>query len=276
MNENASSPEHPRKSESPAPICPRCSRYGRPKIGWSAQDFRECGSCGLIFRYPFPSIHDVATRYEVVWAAPDPSVGTVNGTAAIADNMVDCLLRALRKPDLSNTRVIDFGAGRGAMLAVLEQRGAQVLAVEAFGYEYLTSRGKAAYRRLNDIPPELSFDGAVSIEVVEHLLEIRSTLADLYRRLLPGSWLLVTTPNGGGLMARLLGSRWGEAKKPNHVIFFTPKTLKSTLAEAGFGRIVRPFWFIRYPSQSKLRSFVQLVLQATRLEGQLKMIAWKD
>jgi hypothetical protein len=162
------------------------------------------------------------------------------------------------------------------MLAVLEQRGAQVLAVEPFGYEHLTSRGKTAYRRLNDIPPEPGFDGAVSIAVVEHLLEIRSTLADLYRRLLPGSWLLVTTPNGGGLMVRLLGSGWREAKKPNYVIFFPPKTLKSTLAGAGLGRIGRPFWFIRYPSRFKLRSFVQLVLQATRLDGQLKMIGWKD
>jgi 2-polyprenyl-3-methyl-5-hydroxy-6-metoxy-1,4-benzoquinol methylase len=54
---------------------------------------------------------------------------------------------------------------------------------------------------------ELSFDGIVSLEAIEHPRDPGGVLR-LYKRLSPGGWLLITTPNAAGLPARLMGQHW--------------------------------------------------------------------
>ena len=49
-------------------------------------------------------------------------------------------------------RVLDYGAGRGAMALELKKRGADVVAVEPFGCDYLIELGVSAYRDLSDLP----------------------------------------------------------------------------------------------------------------------------
>ena len=93
------------------------------------------------------------------------------------------------------------------------KRGAKLVAVEPFGYKFLAERGISVYRDLTHLPDELTFDGIVSLETIEHLRDPGGVLAGLYKRLSPGGWLLITTPNAAGLPARLMGQHWREAVK---------------------------------------------------------------
>jgi 2-polyprenyl-3-methyl-5-hydroxy-6-metoxy-1,4-benzoquinol methylase len=76
-------------------------------------------------------------------------------------------------------RVLDYGAGRGAMALELKKRGADVVAVEPFGCDYLIELGVSAYRDLSDLPATLLFDGIVCLEVIEHLRDPRGVLTSL-------------------------------------------------------------------------------------------------
>jgi 2-polyprenyl-3-methyl-5-hydroxy-6-metoxy-1,4-benzoquinol methylase len=170
---------------------------------------------------------------------------------------------------------MDFGAGRGAMALALRENGADVVAVDPFGHRYLRDVGLVAFADLGALPPDLCFDGIVSLEVMEHLLEPGETLAKLHERLRPGGWLFITTPNPAGLLARLSGERWREAAKPGHVLFFSPTTLRGLLKVTDFCDTRRLRWLLRYPGVSTTRSALHYVLQAVLLDGSLRYLAYK-
>ena len=150
-------------------------------------------------------------------------------------------------------RILDFGAGRGAMALALREKGADVVAVEPSGSDHLTKLGLAAYSDMDKLPSNLSFDGIVCVEVLEHLLSPNDALAKLYERLKPGAWIFVTTPNAAGLPAMLAGGNWREAKKPGHILFITPVALGTLLQKTRIRDSRRLRWLVRYPGVSGAR-----------------------
>jgi 2-polyprenyl-3-methyl-5-hydroxy-6-metoxy-1,4-benzoquinol methylase len=219
----------------------------------------------------------LARLYDSGWEHPDRNTRETGSTdAEIARRLVTLLSATLAAPNLAGRRILDYGAGRGALTVAIAEQGAEVVAIEPFGYDFLAKLGFPVYRDLAELPDSPLFDGIVSIEVVEHLRDPCGTLARLRARLSSGGWLLVTTPNAAGLPARLLGRRWREAATPGHIVFFTPATLGKTLRNSGFKRAQRVRWFIRYPHASPLRAVVQFGLQALAIDGGLRIIAYRE
>lgn len=255
--------------------CPQCRSCVAAAPHWDAPRFLRCPECGVIFRDPFPTQTQLAEYYCDGWSAPEQRpVETGNTDAAISAQLVDALSRSLSRP-LAGVRILDFGAGRGAMSLELKKRGAEVVAVEPFGYDYLASRGITVYGDLSELPSGSRFDGVVCIEVIEHIRDPIAVLAGLRDLLAPDGWLFITTPNAAGLPAKLMGQRWREADKPGHVVFFTPITLTRALERAGFEPVCRPRWRIRFPSASPLRAAVHSALQILAIDGGLRLIAFK-
>jgi 2-polyprenyl-3-methyl-5-hydroxy-6-metoxy-1,4-benzoquinol methylase len=227
-----------------------------------------------MYRDPFPDAASLARLYSESWDSPDSNreeTGTTS--AAIASSLIDSMVEALGGRSLVGMHVLDYGAGRGTMALELKKRGADVVAVEPFGHDYLVSQGVSAYRDLFDLPSAIRFDGIVCLEVIEHLQDPRGVLSSLYGRLSPGGWLLVTTPNAAGLPAKLMGQRWREAAKASHIVLFTPAALQESLLAIGFRDVRRPRWFIRYPSASLLRAVVHFGMQGLRIDGGLRVVA---
>ena len=256
--------------------CPICSSRGASAPFWKTPRFHQCRRCGLIFRYPFPTTAALSYLYTTSWLSPDENKAETGATEVnSARSLVKFLTRSIGSTNLSGKRILDFGAGRGAMTLALRQKGAQVVAVEPFGYECLAKLGVPTYRDLTELPREARFDGIVSLEVLEHLPEPRRTLLDLHRHLEPGGWLFVTTPNAAGIPAKLRGERWREAVRPGHVLFFTPLTLKSLLLETGFRRVERPRSPVRYTGRMQPRTLLNFMMQFVLLDGGLRVLAFK-
>jgi 2-polyprenyl-3-methyl-5-hydroxy-6-metoxy-1,4-benzoquinol methylase len=219
----------------------------------------------------------LARLYDSGWEHPDRNTRETGSTdAEIARRLVALLSATLAAPNFAGRRILDYGAGRGALTVELTKQGADVVAIEPFGYDFLAKLGFPVYRDLAELPDSLLFDGIVSVEVVEHLRDPCGTLTRLHERLSSGGWLLVTTPNAAGLPAKLMGQRWREAAKPGHIVFFTPATLGEILRNSGFKHAQRVRWFIRYPHASPLRALIQLGLQALAIDGGLRMMAYRE
>jgi cyclopropane fatty-acyl-phospholipid synthase-like methyltransferase len=111
---------------------------------------------------------------------------------------------------LRGKRILDFGCGRGDLLAHLLERSIAAQGLEFSEESARTSRerfaGNPLFRGVAAAPDELgdaSVDVVFLVEVIEHLLDeqIEPTLAEVRRLLAPGGVVVATSPNAEDLRA---------------------------------------------------------------------------
>ena len=144
-------------------------------------------------------------------------------------------------------RVLDLGAGSGAVSEHLEQAGHLPYALE-IALEAALGILHTAPTVLGDGSSSLpfrnqAFDAIYSGELIEHIFDTRSHLLECNRVLTDGGLLVITTPNLAGLQDRL---RLLIGHSPRHIDPlhsylwlhirpFTMHKLRQCLSEAGFG-----------------------------------------
>ncbi len=252
--------------------CPYCG--GVCEVYWQKAAVWYCLECGLLFRYPQPDAQSLDTYYELGWRDPGQQIISGGTDLELAEVYVKRLLHILQRPDFAQTDLLEFGAGTGAMVTAVADAGANVTAIEPFGYKYLQKKGATVYPDLA-LLPQRQFDGIYSIQVLEHLLKPWETLSTLFYYLKPGGWLYISTIYAQSLNAFLHRGNWREAQNPGHLYFFTPANLQRLLGDAGYGRIQRVRDFIQYPNRTVREFWQDYLLQYLGLGGELCYLAWK-
>ena len=82
--------------------------------------------------------------------------------------------------------------------------------------------------------PDGFFTGAMLRSYLEHEVEPREVLHELARALTPGGTAIVKVPNYGSLNRRLTGRKWCGFRYPDHVNYFTVRSLTKMADGAGF------------------------------------------
>ena len=91
-----------------------------------------------MYRDPFPDAASLDRLYYEGWKSPTSNTRETGSTdTAIASSLLDSLVKTLGGRSLVDMRVLDYGAGRGGMALELKKRGADVVAVEPFGCDYI-------------------------------------------------------------------------------------------------------------------------------------------
>jgi 2-polyprenyl-3-methyl-5-hydroxy-6-metoxy-1,4-benzoquinol methylase len=146
-------------------------------------------------------------------------------------------------------RVLDLGCGDGAFAAALVAAGADVDAADVAAEAVRRARGRAPGARVQQIGegdplpyPEDAFDVVWLGETLEHVADVAGLLAEVRRVLRWGGTLLVTTPDQPRVAVALeaLRGRPLEARldpRSDHLRFFTARTLRGMLADAGFAAV---------------------------------------
>lgn len=78
------------------------------------------------------------------------------------------------------------------------------------------------------------FDGIVMFSYLEHEAEVLKVLRGAHRALKDTGAVFVRVPNFASLGRKLIGKSWCGFRYPDHVNYFTLKTLRATAARAGF------------------------------------------
>ena len=78
------------------------------------------------------------------------------------------------------------------------------------------------------------FAVAVLLDVIEHLSEPTDMLSRIHRELAPGGLVVISTGDWGSLVSRAFGSHWRLMTPPQHLFFFSHKTLPLMLERLGF------------------------------------------
>jgi SAM-dependent methyltransferase len=102
-------------------------------------------------------------------------------------------------------RVLDIGAGEGALTKRLHELGFDVSACDLFPEHFAFGEVECRRADLAEALPyeDGSFDAAVAVEVTEHLLDPGRFFAECARVLKRGGMLVTTTPNVVSLKSRL-------------------------------------------------------------------------
>lgn len=138
-------------------------------------------------------------------------------------------------------RILDVGCGIGYFLDVAKLRGWEV-----YGTEYTDSAVKickdkgiimhsGALDPLNYEPE--SFDVITSFEVIEHINTPNEEIARIYSLLRKGGYFYVTTPNFNSLLRYYLGPKYNVIGWPEHLSYYTPKTLTSLMLKHGLHKV---------------------------------------
>ena len=78
------------------------------------------------------------------------------------------------------------------------------------------------------------FDIITSFEVIEHINNPIDELTNFYKLLRKGGLVYVTTPNFNSLLRYRLKSEYNVICYPEHLSYYTPRTLKKVFTRIGF------------------------------------------
>lgn len=229
------------------PACILCGT--KPRKPFSRQELAtwwKCPTCGLFFVAPQPDHTTLSRLYGSTYYEPREELSPAEElkTRRYWSERADRLDRVAEVE-----RVLDVGCGRGEFVRAAVDRGWRTWGLEmdvrALRHLPEAIRARCLVGDLERAPFEMdSFDAVTLFDVIEHVRRPVEFLIRLRPYLRQGGTVMVTTPNAGVLKARIKGRFWKyfEFERYLHLYHFTPRTMESAFAQAGF-QVSR--WFSR-------------------------------
>ncbi len=255
------------------PVCPLCGDpmqpwlrvpvdWLRPRMSSGPFQLYWCERSQLGRQHPMPSAEFIASLYaaEHYYTHSVETVPATPASAPFADRLLAHLAWRLdRGVNLSadwarrrfgerRLEVCEIGCGNGRLLGELQRAGhtvigvepdpqAQALALREFGVRLLTGT-------LEALPEEVTarqYDLVLMSHVMEHTVDPELALGNAARLLKPGGHLVVETPNNAALSLAWSGSTWFCLRVPEHLQFFTRRSLQGYCEKIGLRMVDAEF-----------------------------------
>jgi 2-polyprenyl-3-methyl-5-hydroxy-6-metoxy-1,4-benzoquinol methylase len=148
----------------------------------------------------------------------------------------------LQKPDQGG-RLLDVGCATGAFLAEAQRSGWTCTGLELSSDAVKVARGEFGVNALQGdlstgaLTPD-SFDFVTMWHVLEHLIDPADAIRRVTQLLVSGGKLYIELPNWNSLGRVAKGAAWSQLRPPEHINFFTPRSLIALVSGAGL-RVAR-------------------------------------
>lgn len=220
--------------------CLFCGSDGDPYLeedGWTA---RRCQNCGLVFLSPRPSPDEVEAIYREDQAHLPADLHLQRHPGSVrhrdAAHVVSLISRRV-----SGGRFIEIGPGGGLVLDAARQAGFDVAGIELNPTQAAHIRdelGIECSETMADLRP-LAGDGGADVvyfrDVLSHFPDPIATYRAFHDASKPGGMLVFETGNGD--FDHRYAKLFGTFQFPDHLFFFTERSLDLLLSESGFERV---------------------------------------
>lgn len=210
--------------------CPICSSTNlKEKNGYKNAFLVECKNCNFIFSQRIPTdleLEQHYTNYPVAKLTPMTIIRFQE------------LLDAFEKYRQKNN-ILDVGCGDGYFLEEAKKRNWNTIGTEyntgsiercrLKGIEVFNGKLKEITKLENNY-----FDVITSFEVLEHINNPQEEIKSFWKLLRPGGIVYLTTPNFNSISRRILGDKWNIIYYPEHLSYYTLKSIKRLFEDNGF------------------------------------------
>lgn len=194
---------------------------------------KKCPKCHLIQVSPLPSIKQVNALYRGDYWKSLSSYGKQFSTH---ENYFRKKISGIKKYQ-STGKLLDIGCALGSLLKVAQKHGfkSEGLDISGFAIKQCRSFGLTATQGvISDIKKKEYYDIITAFEVIEHELNPILTIKTIYKLLKKNGLFVMTVPNSGTLIGKVMGSKWFGYRNKEHIFHFTFKTLQLILEKGGF------------------------------------------
>ena len=189
----------------------------------------KCKECSFVFSKKIPSEKELENHYEGYSRNDYLSPITIKRYHELLDQF-----EKYRKTN----KLLDVGCGIGYFLEEAKKRGWEVYGTEYTEEAIEICSNKGISMQKGVLTPSNydleSFDIITSFEVIEHINNPREELNNFYKLLRKGGLVYVTTPNFNSILRYRLKSAYNVISYPEHLSYYTPKTLNKVFIQSGF------------------------------------------
>lgn len=192
----------------------------------------QCEKCSFVFSKCIPTSQELEQYYYNYSINNYISPLTIKRYNEILDQF---------EPFRKTNKIIDVGCGLGYFLIEAKKRGWEVHGSEFSSklIEICEQKNINVQKgKLNEENyPAGSFDIVTSFEVLEHINNPLTDLAGFNYILRKGGLVYITTPNFNSLLRFKLKAAYNIITYPEHLSYYTPKTLEKVFNKSGFKKI---------------------------------------
>jgi 2-polyprenyl-3-methyl-5-hydroxy-6-metoxy-1,4-benzoquinol methylase len=211
----------------------------------------QCANCSLRFTQDVPDEASIGPYYQ------SPDYISHSNTSK---GLLNQLYQKVRRHTLAqkakfiihhtkaNGRILDIGAGIGAFLDVMQERGWTIKGIEPdAGARH---NAKTLFNLTLDEPsvlfdlPQAHYDAITLWHVLEHVHDLHSYMEQLKNLLAKNGKIFIAVPNYTSADAAAYRNYWAAYDVPRHLYHFTPKAI-ATLAQQHGLKVTetKPMWF---------------------------------
>jgi len=163
----------------------------------------------------------------------------------------------------SQGQILDIGCGEGSFLKKFNNKWNKT------GIEINKHLAKQARNKLKNTTilahslesaklSKVSFDVITMWHVFEHLHNPKVILRSIRRHLNPSGYLVIEVPNGNSIYRKLFKNNWQLLLLPQHLFFWTGKSITHILEETGFQTVRASYpGIISFSGSSSLANFLR-------------------
>jgi SAM-dependent methyltransferase len=247
--------------------CPAC---GAREAADAELRLRRCSACGTVYAREYADPGEVFVEGYFEGGAGDYGIDTAHPRFQAFMAKV-CARRCAFAESLAGTHphppsLLDVGCGGGELLAAAVARGWRAAGAEPMAEAAALARTRAPGADVRTGLSgevgfeEQSFDVVCAFHVLEHMPDSRAFLRELARFARPGGLVVVETPNYASRLRRVRGERWLHLRPLEHLVHFTPSTMRTALEGAGIApvRVVTPTWLVPEHTRDELAAELAL------------------